>query len=179
MDGGRSDEFGDKSQNRDRDELIRQTLEDSGCVYVTSIREERLNFLVISYIYDRRIDLAPEVRLLREKLGKVIKLQARKATDVVLEKLIRKPRRETRKVTDLLKTPGVGIATKSRLMRLGVYCLEDLFGRNADALYELDCYMTRRAVDRRYLTAYRSAVKFANEMEIFKSSDRKECNDDD
>lgn len=163
----------------DRDALIRETLEDSGCIYVTSIREETWNFLVISYIYDRKVDLSQEIRFLRKKLGKVIKLQARTGTDIVLEKLIRKPRREMRRVTDLLKAPGVGVATKSRLMYLGVYCLEDLFGRNADALYELDCYMSRKTVSRRYLTAYHSAVKFANEMELISKSNQKACIDKD
>jgi hypothetical protein len=83
----------------------------------------------------------------------------------VIEQLIRKPRRETRKVTDVRKAPKVGAATKKRLAALGVYCLEDLFGRNGDALYKLDCELSGESVNRRYLTAYRSAVEFADEID--------------
>jgi len=45
---------------------------------------------------------------------------------------------------------------------LGVYCLEDLYGRNGDALYKLDCDLSGKIINRRYLTAYRSAVEFIN-----------------
>ena len=149
----------------ERDTLIRETLEDSGCVHVTSIREEKKNLLIINYIYDKRVDLAPEVEFLRENLKRTIKLQARKGSEEAIEQLIRKPRRELRKVTSLRKAPKVGAATIKRLSALGVYCLEDLFGRNGDDLYDLDCDLSNEQVNRRYLTAYRSAVEFANGME--------------
>ena len=149
-----------------RDVFIRETLEVSGCVHVTLIKDEKPNLLVISYIYDRKIDLTPEIQFLRKELGKTIKLQARKGADDVIELLIRKPRREMYKVTDLLNAPKVGLATKKRLASLGIYCLEDLFGRSGDALYRLDCKLSSKSVNRRYLTAYRSAVKFANEMDL-------------
>jgi len=152
--------------NNDRDELIRETLEDSGHIFVTSIREESRNFLVISYIYDRQVDLASEIRFLRKKLKKTIKLQARIGSDEAIEQLIRKPRRDMKKVTDLRKAPKVGAAAKRRLAALGVYCLEDLYGRNGDALYTLDCKLAGQKVNRRYLTAYRSAVEYANGMEL-------------
>lgn len=154
-----------KKQVKDRDIFIRETLEDSGCIYVTSIREETRNLLTISYIFDRKVNLMPEILFLRKELGKTIKLQARIGSDEALEKLIRKRRRETRKVTDLRKAPGVGDATKKRLASLGVFCLEDLFGRNGDVLYGLDCKQSGESVNRRYLSAYSSAVEFANGIE--------------
>jgi len=147
----------------DNDIYIKETLEDSGHIHITSIREEARNLLVIYYIYDKRINLEPEIKFLRETLKKIIKMQARIGSDEAIEQLIRKPRRETRKVADLRKAPKVGIAAKKRLARLGVYCLEDLFGRNGDFLYRLDCEISGEKVNRRYLTAYRSAVMFANE----------------
>jgi hypothetical protein len=79
--------------------------------------------------------------------------------------LVRILKKKMRKVTDVRKAPKVGVATKKRLAALGVYCLEDLFGRNGDALYELDCELSGKPINRRYLTAYRSAVEFADKME--------------
>ena len=146
----------------DRDTVIRETLDDSGHVHVTSIREESRNMLAISYIYDKRINLTREVEFLSKKFRKVIRLKARVGSDAAIEQLIRKPRRETRKVTDLRKVPKVGIVTKKRLAALGVYCLEDLFGRNGDALYRLDCELSGKKINRRFLAAYRSAVEFVN-----------------
>lgn len=146
----------------DRDVFIKETLEDSGHIHVTSINDEKPNLLVISYIYDKRVDLSSEVDFLRGQLKKTIRLQARSGSEVAIELLIRKRRRETRKVTDLRKAPKVGFATKKRLANLGVYCLEDLFGRDGDHLYNLDCEMSTERVNKRYLAAYRSAVEYAN-----------------
>ena len=148
----------------DRDILIRETLEDSGHIHVTAIREENRKSLIIYYIYDKRTNLAPEIKFLQEKFGKNIKLQARIGSDEAIEQLIRKPRRETRKVTDLRKAPKIGDAAKKRLSALGVYCLEDLFGRDGDALYKLDCKISGVKVNRRYLTAYKSAVEFVGKL---------------
>jgi hypothetical protein len=148
----------------DRDMFIRETLEDSGHIHVTAIKEENKTLLVISYIYDKQVDLTTEIQFLRKKFGKSIKLRARTGADYAIEQLIRKPRRETRKVTDLRKAPTVGIATKKRLAALGVFCLEDLYGRSGDELYRRDCEWSGKAVNRRYLTRYRNAVQFANNM---------------
>ena len=82
-----------------------------------------------------------------------------------LEQLIRKPRRETKIVTDLQKAPKIGKAAKARLASLGIFCLEDLFGRSGEKLYELDCVLSGKAVNRRYLTAYQSAVAYAKDMD--------------
>ena len=153
----------EKSAN-DRDKLIRETLEKSGHIYITSIREERASLLVVSYIYDKQVDLSSEIKYLRSKLMRIIKLQARIGTDDAIEQLIRKPRRETKKVTDLLKAPTVGPVAKSRLNALGVFCLEDLFGRCGDELYQLDCELSGGSISRRFLTTYRNAVNYANEI---------------
>ena len=159
---------------KDRDTFIRDTLEDSGCVYVTSIREN--DYLIgISYIYDRKVDLLPEIQFLRNELGKTIKLQARVGTAEAIEKLIKKPRRELRQVTDVRNAHNVGDATRKRLAQLGVYCLEDLFGLNGDTLYKLDCELSGKVVNRRFLNVYRSAVDFANNMEILSNSNGKGC----
>jgi hypothetical protein len=152
----------DAAMKSDRDILIRETLEDSGHIHVTTINDEKPNLLVISYIYDKRVNLRPEIAFLRGYLNMTIKLQARTGSEDTIEQLIRKRRRETRKVTDLRKAPKVGDAAKKRLATLGVYCLEDLYGRSGDALYRLDCEKSGKAVNKRYLTAYRSAVEYAN-----------------
>jgi len=149
----------------DRDVFIRATLEDSGSIHVTSIREEPHNFLEIKYIYDRTVDLSQEMKFLRKELGRNIRLKAVKGAEEAIEKLIRKPRRDMGKGTDVRKAPKVGNAAKSRLRMLGVYCLEDLFNRNGDALYRLDCHKAGKTIDRRYLTAYRSAVEYAMSLQ--------------
>lgn len=154
----------EKKLANDRNIMICATLEDSGSIYVTSIREEPRNFLVISYIYDRHVNLSDEVQFLRKELGKNIRLKAVMGTDEAIENLIRKPRREMGNVTDVRKAPKVGNAAKSRLSSLGVYCLEDLFNRNGDVLYRLDCHKSGKTIDRRYLAAYRSAVEYANNL---------------
>ena len=151
-------------KERERDMLIRKTLGNSESIYVTSIHEEK-KLLIVNYIYDRRIDLTPEIKVLRKKLNKTIKLQARKASEETIEQLIRKPRRELCKVTSLHKAPNVGAATVKRLSLLDIYCLADLFGRNGDDLYALDCNLSNEKVNRRYLSIYRSAVEFAHSLE--------------
>ena len=147
----------------ERDAFIRETLEESGHIYVTSIKEEPRVFM-ISYIYDQKTDLTTEIQSLREKLKKPIKLTAKIGSDGAIEQLIRKRRRENGKTTDLRKAPKVGAAAKKRLAALGVYSLEDLFGRSGDELYELDCELSGDKVNRRYLAAYRSAVEFVIAM---------------
>ena len=150
----------------DRNTFIKLTLEDSGNIYVTSVRNEPKYLLTITYIFDKRVDLSEEAKFLRKSLKKAIRLQARTGTDETIEQLIRKRRRETRKVTDLRKAPKVGTVTKKRLNALGVHCLEDLYGRNGDHLYRLDCELSGGKVNRRFLTAYRSAVAFINDADL-------------
>jgi hypothetical protein len=152
----------ERKKKRDRDALVRSTLERSGHIHVTAIREEKNNLLVISYIYDRAVDLSWASGRLHRLLGKDIKLQARTGSEEAIEQLIRKPRRETRKVTDVRKAPQVGNAARKRLAALGVYCLEDLYGRDGDELYKRDCEMSGKIVNHKYLAAYRNAAEYAN-----------------
>ena len=150
---------------KDRDIFIRETLGSCVHIYVTAIREEHPRLIEIFYIYDKKVNLKNEVEIIREKTNKRIKLNAVKGSDESIELLIRKPRRETGKVTDVRKAPKVGEATKKRLFALGIYCLEDLYGRSGDKLYKQDCIMSGYTVNRRYLAAYRSAIDYLNNME--------------
>jgi len=147
-----------------RDDFIRQTLEGNGCIKVTSIRETKPNFLTISYIYDRKVDLEEEKNIIRVELNNVIKLKPVRGTREAIEELIKKPRREQWVVTDLTESPMIGKTTKKRLEALGIYCLEDLFGRNGKELYELDCNLSGKPVNRRFLAAYCCAVDYAEYM---------------
>jgi len=83
-----------------RDMVIRKTLEDSGHIHVTSIKEESRNSLVISYIYDKEIDLANEIQSLQKKFNKKIMLQPIFASNDLIELLIRKHRHESDKVSN-------------------------------------------------------------------------------
>ena len=84
----------DIKKKNERDRLIRETLESCGHIHVTAIREMSGKFLVISYIYDKRVDLRPEIQFLCRKLGKTVKLEARVGSDDVIERLIREPLRK-------------------------------------------------------------------------------------
>jgi predicted flap endonuclease-1-like 5' DNA nuclease len=137
-------------------------LEESGNIYVTVIRQESKNSLTVSYISDKRVDIRPQVRLLQNIYRSMkIKFKPVAASEAAIEKLIREPRRKAGKGTDLLKIPGVGAAAKSRLIAIGVHCVEDLLGRDGDDLYELDCEMSEEKVNLRFLRVYRNAVEFA------------------
>ena len=149
----------------DRDIIVKNMLEQSGHIYVTSVREDRLDILTISYIYDRRTDLSQEKFDLQAQLHKRIKLKAKTGEEEVIEQLIRKPRRDTKKVTDLRKAPKVGPVTKKRLAALGVFCIEDLFGRSGRALYFRDCKLSGGKVNRRFIGAYESAVEYAKGLD--------------
>jgi hypothetical protein len=146
-----------------RNAIIRKILEANGHVYVTAIRDIGQNVLEICFIYDKLTHFNSDVvELLREKFWKRIKLRACKGTEDAIEKLIRKPRREAGNVTDVRIVPGIGDATKKRLAALGVFCLEDMYGRSGVELYNRDCVLSGKKVNRRYLTAYRNAEKYAN-----------------
>jgi hypothetical protein len=95
------------AEKRNREAMVREILEDNGHIHVTVIREESSNLLVISYIYDERVDLTPETEILRDKLGKEIKLQARIGSHSAIEQLIRNPRRRARNAADVRKAPKV------------------------------------------------------------------------
>ena len=146
-----------------RDTFIRKTLEESGNIYVTVIREESKNSLTVSYISDKRMDIRAQAQVLQKRYKNLkIKFKPVAASDAAIEKLIREPRRIAGKGTDLLKIPGVGSVAKRRLITLGVHCAEDLLGWDSDDLYELDCELSDGKVNLRFLRVYRNAVEFAN-----------------
>jgi hypothetical protein len=148
---------------RAREAIIREILEASGHIYVTAIRDIGQNVLEICFIYDKPTHFgADTIELLREKFWKRIKLRACKGSEEAIEKLIRRPRRESGNVTDVRKVPGIGDATKKRMAALGVYCLEDMHGHSGVELYKRDCELSGKKVNRRYLTAYRNAEKYAS-----------------
>ena len=154
--------------NTERDDFIRRILEKDGNVYVTVIREENKGFLTVSYIFDRRVDIRPQARVLQRRYGSMrIKFKPAAASEAAIEKLIREPRRKAGKGTDLLKIPGVGPVTKSRLIFIGVHCIEDLLGRDGDDLYELDCELSDKKLSLRFLRVYQNAAEFANGNEFF------------
>ncbi|MCL1859370.1 MAG: helix-hairpin-helix domain-containing protein [Oscillospiraceae bacterium] len=149
--------------NAERDAFIRKILEKDGNVYVTVIREENKGFLTVSYISDRRVDIRLQARVLQNRYSSMrIKFKPAAASEAAIEKLIREPRRKAGKSTDLLKIPGVGPVAKSRLISIGVHCVEDLLGCDGDDLYELDCELSDEKVNLRFLRVYHNAVKFAN-----------------
>ena len=149
--------------NAERDAFIRRILEKDGNIYVTVIREENKGFLTVSYISDRRVDIRPQARVLQNRYSSMrIKFKPAAASEAAIEKLIREPRRKAEKGMDLLKIPGVGSVTKSRLIFIGVHCIEDLLGRDGDDLYELDCELSAEKVNLRFLRVYRNAVEFVN-----------------
>ena len=146
-----------------RDAFIRKTLEESGNIYVTVIRQENKNSLTVCYISDKRVDIRQQAQFLQNKYkGMKIKFKPAAASEAAIEKLIREPRRTAGKGTDLLKIPGVGSVAKNRLIAIGVHCIEDLLGRSGDNLYELDCELSDEKVNLRFLRMYRNAVNFAN-----------------
>ena len=64
-------------------------------------------------------------------------------------------------MTDLLKIPGVGANMKEHLLNLGIQCVEDLKGQDAQALYDRDCLLHGGSLDRCVLYVYRLAVYYA------------------
>ena len=146
-----------------RDSFIRKTLEESGNIYVTVIRQENKNSLTVSYISDKRVDIRLQAKFLQSKYRSTkIRFNPAAASEAAIEKLIREPRRKAGKDADLLKIPGVGPIAKRRLIAIGIHCVEDLLGRDGDNLYDLDCEVSDEKVNLRFLRVYRNAVEFAN-----------------
>ena len=65
--------------------------------------------------------------------------------------------------TDLRTIPGVGPSIEQDLLRLGIKQVEDLQGKDPQALYERFCLIEGRNVDRCLLYVFRCAVYFASE----------------
>ncbi len=67
--------------------------------------------------------------------------------------------------TDLITIPNVGKKTKESLMNIGITCVEDLIGKNPEALYAEDCLAECCKIDRCQLYLYRMAVYYAEHTE--------------
>ena len=80
-----------KMREIESEKLIRRILEANGQIYVTTIEESK-HYFTVNYIYDQWVDLSFEVRLLRERLGRGIKLKACRGAPDAINQLIRKPR---------------------------------------------------------------------------------------
>ncbi len=63
--------------------------------------------------------------------------------------------------TNLIKIPNVGKRTKESLINIGITCVEDLAGKNAEDLYEKDCKVKGFKEDRCQLYMFRMAIYYA------------------
>ena len=63
--------------------------------------------------------------------------------------------------SDLTTIPGVGPNMADRLNALGIERVDDLKGKDPEALYEQECLLQGRMVDRCVLYVYRLAVAYA------------------
>ena len=140
---------------RERDDYIKSVLRPYTDIYVTSVRADKKG-LIVTYIYDKRVDLKEAIYVLRDKFKCKILLRAVKSSDETRAKLIR-----SRGSTDLLSIPGVGIVTKQRLKRVGYHFVEDLVGADADDIYEKECILLGRAPDRRTYFRYKIAIEYS------------------
>lgn len=153
-----------------RDNIIRKTLTATGHVYVTSIKNLQHDLVQVSFLYDIRINLSLEVLLLQKELRVNIALNPIAGCEENIERFIRKPRRDKGKITDLLSAPKVGYVAKNRLENLGIHCLEDLLGKCPESLFNLDSKISGGNLNRRFLSAYRSASKYAHALNLHKFS---------
>ncbi len=63
---------------------------------------------------------------------------------------------------DLLRIPGVGPSISACLVGLGIHSVQDLKGRNSEALYEVCKQQHGGRLDRCVLYVFRCAVYFAS-----------------
>lgn len=63
---------------------------------------------------------------------------------------------------DLLNIPGVGKAMKEDFIRLGYYSVSSLKGADPEEMYERQCQIQKKHVDRCVLYVYRCAVYYAD-----------------
>lgn len=61
----------------------------------------------------------------------------------------------------LRQIPGIGPSMERHLQAIGIHCVEDLAGKDPEALYFADCEAQRAQVDRCVLYVYRMAVYYA------------------
>lgn len=62
---------------------------------------------------------------------------------------------------ELRKIPGVGKATEKDLIQLGYSTIASLRDEDPKALYEKECFMKAKKIDRCQLYVYRCAVYYA------------------
>jgi pathogenicity locus Cdd1 protein len=72
-------------------------------------------------------------------------------------------RTQTTPQDDLLRIPGVGKSIAQDLRDLGVTQVDDLRGRDPQALYDALCELRAAPIDRCVLYVFRCAVYFASE----------------
>lgn len=63
--------------------------------------------------------------------------------------------------TNLINIPNVGKKTKESFINIGVTCVEDLIGKNAEELYQKDCEVKGFLEDRCQLYLFRMAIYYA------------------
>lgn len=63
--------------------------------------------------------------------------------------------------TDLTTIPYIGEKTKKSLLNIGITCVEDLKGKNAEDLYRKDCKIKGYEEDKCQLYLFRMAVYYA------------------
>ena len=67
--------------------------------------------------------------------------------------------------TDLITIPNIGKRTKEAMMNIGITCVEDLKGKDPEALYIKDCLTKGFQEDRCALYVFRMAVYYAEHTE--------------
>lgn len=67
--------------------------------------------------------------------------------------------------TELTTIPNIGKRTKEAMMNIGITCVEDLKGKDPEALYIKDCLTKGFQEDRCALYVFRMAVYYAEHTE--------------
>lgn len=65
-------------------------------------------------------------------------------------------------MSDLTLIPGIGKNIEQDLLHIGINCIDDLRGKNAEDLYVQDCLFKGFQEDRCQLYVFRLAVYYAN-----------------
>ncbi|QMW73097.1 hypothetical protein EYQ97_13690 [Anaerostipes caccae L1-92] len=66
---------------------------------------------------------------------------------------------------DLQTVPGIGKRIAQHLNAIGIYCVDDLKGRDPEELYRMDCIQKGFTEDRCELYVFRCAVYYAEHEE--------------
>lgn len=89
---------------------------------------------------------------------------------VILESVHRDDEEVINVKTNLLTIPYVGKNTKEDLIKIGITCVEDLVGKDADDLYLKDCDIKGYKEDRCQLYVFRMAIYYAEHPTCDKST---------